>query len=113
MKTHMMSLFRAVRFLLFAASATLSIGSAPMAAAQGLSTKQNIVQQIEARGFSNIAGLRRRGENYVFQARDPFGMKVRVVMNAKTGEIIGLSRVEPQSEPKNEPKSEPKNQRKK
>jgi hypothetical protein len=99
----MMTLMRTARFLLLAASVLLLTGPGFLAAAQSLPVSQNLIQEIEARGFSNITGLMRRGENLVFQALDPFGMKVRVVMNAKTGEIIGLSRVEP-NEPTNEPK---------
>lgn len=65
------------------------------AIAQEPATGSNIVQRLEAQGFSNISGLTRRGENYVFQAVDPFGMKVRVVFNVRTGEIVGLSRITP------------------
>lgn len=53
------------------------------------------MRDIETRGFSNVTGLRRRGGNYVFQAQDLLGNKVRVVMNAETGEIVGLSRIAP------------------
>lgn len=63
--------------------------------AQQPAAGDNIIREIEAKGFSKITGLMRRGENYVFQAFDPFGMKVRVVMNARTGEIVGLSRITP------------------
>ncbi|MBX3521513.1 MAG: hypothetical protein KF835_16005 [Xanthobacteraceae bacterium] len=63
--------------------------------AQEPATGGNIVQRLEAQGFSNITGLTRRGENYVFQAVDPYGMKVRVVFNVRTGEIVGLSQISP------------------
>jgi hypothetical protein len=58
--------------------------------------QERILREIEIRGFKNVAGLQRRGGNYVFQAEDLFGEKVRVVMNAETGEIVGLSRNMPQ-----------------
>ena len=63
--------------------------------AQQPAAGDNVIREIEAKGFSKITGLMRRGENYVFQALDPFGMKVRVVMNVRTGEIVGLSRIRP------------------
>lgn len=78
--------------------AALSTGAtvAPYSAiAQEPAAGSNVVQRLEAQGFSNITGLTRRGENYVFQATDPYGMKVRVVFNARTGEIVGLSRMPP------------------
>ena len=65
------------------------------AVAQERSPQERVVREIETRGFSGVSGLMRRGANYVFQAIDPYGEKVRVVMNAETGEIVGLSRVEP------------------
>lgn len=55
----------------------------------------DLMRQIEKRGYSKVTGLMRRGQNYVFQAVDPFGDRVRVVMNAQTGEIVGLSRIMP------------------
>lgn len=66
------------------------------ALAQEKSAQERIVRDIETRGFSHVSGLRRRGGNYVFLAQDFFGNKVRVVMNAETGEIVGLSPVIPE-----------------
>ena len=54
-----------------------------------------VVRSLEAKGFSKITGLMRRGGNYVFQADNALGMRVRVVMNAETGEIVGLSPLVP------------------
>jgi hypothetical protein len=51
------------------------------------------VRHLEARGFRNVTGLVRRGDNFVAQAKDQNGIKVRVVINARTGEIVGLSRI--------------------
>jgi len=50
---------------------------------------------LKAKGFREIAGLVRRGENVIAQATDRFGMRVRVVLNVRTGDIVGLSEVFP------------------
>jgi hypothetical protein len=42
-----------------------------------------------------VTNLVRRGENYVGQATDSFGVRVRIVMSVRTGEIVGLSAVIP------------------
>jgi hypothetical protein len=80
-----------ISFLALAALAA----AGPAAPAQDRPARERIVRDIETRGFSNVTGLRRRGGNYVFQAEDLLGNKVRVVMNAETGEIVGLSRIMP------------------
>lgn len=69
--------------------------AAPASAMAQQPASGDVIRNLELRGFSKITGLSRRGENYVFQAHDPLGMKVRVVMNAQTGEIVGLSRITP------------------
>jgi hypothetical protein len=84
---------RIVAFLLLVLAASVAAG--PSAIAQERPAQERIIRDIETRGFKSVAGLRRRGVNYVFQAEDLFGNKVRVVMNAETGEIVGLSRVMP------------------
>ncbi len=86
----MTSFLRAAFFSLLA-SAALSLGPSP-APAQDRTAQERIIRDIESRGFRNITGLARRGSNYVFQAQDLFGERVRVVMNIETGEIVGLSR---------------------
>lgn len=63
--------------------------------AQAAGVTEKTVLEIEAQGFSKVTGLTRRGDNYVFQALDPYGDRVRVVMNARTGEIVGFSRILP------------------
>lgn len=63
--------------------------------AQAPASQDAVIRQIEKRGYSKVTGLMRRGQNYVFQAVDPYGDRVRVVMNAQTGEIVGLSRIVP------------------
>jgi hypothetical protein len=89
--------FRCAIFLLLVFALLADTGPAGSGAfAQEKSAQERIIRDIETRGFSNIAGLRRRGVNYVFQADDLLGNKVRVVMNAETGEIVGLSRVMPE-----------------
>jgi hypothetical protein len=89
--------FRCAIFLLLVFALLADTGAAGSGAfAQEKSAQERIIRDIETRGFSNIAGLRRRGVNYVFQADDLLGNKVRVVMNAETGEIVGLSRVMPE-----------------
>jgi hypothetical protein len=82
---------------LFLAAVLFSLASSggADAIAQERTAQERVIRDIETRGFSGITGLMRRGENYVFQAVDPFGAKVRVVMNVATGEIVGLSRVIP------------------
>jgi hypothetical protein len=80
-----------ITFLALAALAA----AGPNAFAQDRPPRERIVRDIETRGFTNVTGLRRRGGNYVFQAEDLLGNKVRVVMNAETGEIVGLSRIMP------------------
>ncbi|MBY0532910.1 MAG: hypothetical protein K2P86_13160 [Xanthobacteraceae bacterium] len=93
----MYSLFRSAMFSLLVAAALLPLGPMRSAVlAQERPSQERVVREIEARGFSNVTGLRRRGDNYVFQAQDIFGEKVRVVMHAETGEIVGLSRIMPQ-----------------
>ena len=88
--------FRAVTFPLLVLAALIAAGPAGIGvSAQEKSAQERIIRNIETRGFSNVTGLRRRGGNYVFQAEDLFGHKVRVVMNAETGEIVGLSRTSP------------------
>lgn len=68
--------------------------SAPRSSiAQVVGSNDAAIRQLEARGFQNINGLVRRGDNFIAQAKDPAGVKVRVVMNARTGEIVGLSRI--------------------
>ena len=61
--------------------------------AQVIGNNDAAIRQLEARGFRNVTGLVRRGDNFIAQAKDHNGMKVRVVMNARTGEIVGLSRI--------------------
>jgi hypothetical protein len=63
--------------------------------AQAAPSAEKVLREIEDRGYSKVTGLMRRGQNYVFQAVDPYGDRVRVVMNAQTGEIVGLSRILP------------------
>jgi hypothetical protein len=61
--------------------------------AQVIAGNDAAVRQLEARGFQNVTGLVRRGDNFIAQAKDQNGAKVRVVINARTGEIVGLSRI--------------------
>lgn len=53
------------------------------------------LRKFHDKGFRDVTGLVRRGENYVAQATDAFGVRVRVVINARSGEVIGLSEVMP------------------
>lgn len=50
---------------------------------------------LEDRGYRDVGGLTRRGDNYIAQATDAFGIRVRIVVNGRTGEIVGLSRIMP------------------
>jgi hypothetical protein len=70
------------------------VAAAPVTSiAQAASSNEIAVRQLEARGFQHVSGLVRRGDNFIAQAKDQNGIKVRVVMNARTGEIVGLSRI--------------------
>lgn len=86
---------RFVRAAVISFLALAGLAAAGPDVAQDRPARERIVRDIETRGFSNVTGLRRRGGNYVFQAEDLLGNKVRVVMNAETGEIVGLSRIMP------------------
>lgn len=66
---------------------------APEELAQAPASQDFLIRQIEKRGYTKVTGLMRRGQNYVFHAVDPFGERVQVVMNAQTGEIVGLRRI--------------------
>lgn len=83
--------FRAVVLLLLVLAVSPLAGSVSFAQKRG--SQERIIHDIETRGFRNVTGLQRRGVNYVFQAEDLFGEKVRVVMNVQTGEIVGLSKI--------------------
>ncbi|HMN51542.1 MAG: hypothetical protein KF794_12825 [Xanthobacteraceae bacterium] len=63
--------------------------------AQRAPTVEGAIRLLERQGYRNITNLVRRGENFVGQATDSFGMRVRIVMNARTGDIVGLSAVIP------------------
>lgn len=89
----MQHISRAVILLLFCLAILVPPG--PGVWAQDRPAQERIIRDIEARGFSDVTGLQRRGKNYVFQAQNLLGEKVRVVMNAETGEIVGLSRIMP------------------
>ncbi len=83
-------------FLALSLAPFLAPGGMPSVRAQDKSAHERIVREIESRGFTNVTGIRRRGSNYVFQASDFLGNRVRVVMNAETGEIVGLSKGTPE-----------------
>jgi hypothetical protein len=95
MKRLMRFRVRAASLLLFVLAAFATVGTGGAVLAQEKSAQERIIRDIETRGFTNVTGLRRRGGNYLFQAEDLLGNKVRVVMNAETGEIVGLSRITP------------------
>jgi hypothetical protein len=70
------------------------VAAAPVTSiAQAGGANETAIRQLEAKGFQHVSGLVRRGDNFVAQAKDHNGIKVRVVMNARTGEIVGLSRI--------------------
>lgn len=75
-------------------SAPVRLPAAAAALAQG-PAQAEAVRQLEAQGFRDISGLMRRGDNYIAQATDFYGMRVRIVMNARTGEIVGYSEIVP------------------
>lgn len=63
--------------------------------AQGALNNDVAKRALKAKGFREISGMVRRGENIVAQATDRFGMRVRIVLNVRTGDIVGLSEVLP------------------
>lgn len=68
--------------------------SAPVALPQAQNALQaKALRKFHARGFRDVTGIVRRGDNLVAQATDAFGVRVRVVINARSGEIIGLSEI--------------------
>lgn len=67
--------------------------AAPVTSIAQAGSNEPAIRQLEAKGFQHVSGLVRRGDNFVAQAKDQNGVKVRVVMNARTGEIVGLSRI--------------------
>ncbi len=73
--------------------ATEAAEAAATSIAQAAGSNEPAIRQLEAKGFQNVSGLVRRGDNFIAQAKDQNGVKVRVVMNARTGEIVGLSRI--------------------
>ncbi len=81
------------RLLSAARDLPLQTSVPPASIAQVIGNNDAAIRQLEARGFRNVTGLVRRGDNFIAQAKDRNGMKVRVVMNARTGEIVGLSRI--------------------
>ncbi len=91
----MLSFLRAAGLVFFMLAALPLATMLPTAAQEQRTAQERILREIEARGFRSVTGLARRGENYVFQALDPFGDRVRVVMDAETGEIVGFSRIMP------------------
>lgn len=50
----------------------------------------HVEKLLAARGFSEISNLRRRGGSFVCEATGPRRERVRLVLDAETGEISGL-----------------------
>ncbi len=59
------------------------------AEASGLLSEQAVLGALAARGYREMAAIERRGATYVLAARNARGFKVRLALDARTGEIVG------------------------
>lgn len=60
------------------------------AEANGMLSEQAVLGALAARGYREMAAIERRGGTYVLAARNARGFKVRLALDARTGEIVGL-----------------------
>lgn len=61
-----------------------------MSLPQGRMTVDALKRRLEERGFSGVSNARPLGENTLMQAVGPAGQRLTIVLNATTGEIVGL-----------------------
>ncbi|WP_127091390.1 hypothetical protein [Aquabacter cavernae] len=58
--------------------------------APGIMTLEALEESLKARGFTSISNLNRRGGAYVCEATGPRRERVRLVVDAASGEISGV-----------------------
>lgn len=55
---------------------------------------QDVARALSARGFTNLGTIRRRGGSYLLEATTPRHDRVRLVVDAASGEINGMQVIE-------------------
>jgi hypothetical protein len=55
----------------------------------------DVMRELRRRGYAHVDGLTRRGQTYVGEATGPGGERMRVTIDAQTGEITGYAPVGP------------------
>lgn len=78
-----------------AASLLVLMESAALAQARGLLPAPEVAAMVRSQGFEPLSPLMRRGDSYVLRAAGPDGREVRVVVAARSGDIISASPVVP------------------
>jgi len=78
-----------------AASLLVLAESAAFAQARGLLPAPEVAAMVRSQGFEPLSPLMRRGDSYVLRAAGPHGREVRVVVAARSGDIISASPVVP------------------
>lgn len=53
-------------------------------------TAGTVAQSLEARGFRQISAVRQRGQSFLAEATGPRGERVRLVLDAASGDISGM-----------------------
>lgn len=53
-------------------------------------TAETVAPHLEARGFSAVSAVRQRGQSFLAEATGPRGERVRLVLDASSGEISGM-----------------------
>lgn len=53
-------------------------------------TAETVAPNLEARGFRQISGVRQRGQSFLAEATGPRGERVRLVLDAASGDISGM-----------------------
>ncbi|MEP9355317.1 hypothetical protein ABLE93_17170 [Xanthobacter sp. KR7-65] len=53
-------------------------------------TSDSVAESLEARGFSQVGAIRQRGQSFLAEATGPRGERVRLVLDAASGEISGM-----------------------
>lgn len=55
-----------------------------------LEDAESVIKYLAIRGFSDVTELRRRGETFICEATGPRRQRVRLVVDARSGEISGM-----------------------
>lgn len=56
----------------------------------GLANPEDVVKLLRLRGFSEISEVRRRGETFICEATGPRRERVRLAVDARSGELSGM-----------------------